>query len=328
MACHNAAPYVEQAIASVSNQTFSDLELIIVDDASQDESLLLIRKAAFDDPRIKVLSLTNKVGAGAARNMAIEEARGEWLAILDADDVFFPNKLQLQFEIIKKSNLNMVLVGAGCLHIDAAGRIGEKYEYPAQSKGLKQNLLRGKKFPPHSSIIYRASVVNKIGGFNEKFLRAQDYELWLRLSEIGDFACCRLPLIKYRIHSRNISNQVSSQGFTQTEYGTAARVCQMLRHSGRIDPSTVDNQKLWDALLTHVTEVAQQSDHKNYEEWKRDWKLAWLNSHNLFDKLMCGSGSVARSPSFFIHLLREQTSGTGLAEKCFKSWNADALCVD
>lgn len=328
MASHNAAPYIEQAIASVTNQTFTDFELIIVDDASQDASLLIAQKAALNDPRITVMSLTKNVGAGAARNIAIEKANSEWLAILDADDVFLPNKLQQQVELIQKANSNIVLVGAGCFHIDAAGQRSEKYEYAMQSKVLKKNLRFGKKFPPHSSIIYRASAISQVGGFNQKFLRAQDYELGLRLSEVGDFACCRLPLIEYRIHLSNISSQVSNQGFTQAEYGIAARVCQMLRHAGRTDPSTAVDNQLWLAFMTHVAKIVRQSDCQKYDEWKLSWKRTLKKSRNLFDKLACSAGPIAESPSFFIHLLRERMNGTGLAEQCFETWNTDNICAD
>lgn len=328
MASHNAAPYIEQAIKSVTNQTFTDLELIIVDDASQDDSLLLSRKAALNDPRLKVLSLTKNVGAGAARNIAIEEAHGEWLAILDADDVFLPNKLQQQVELIQEANSNTVLVGAGCFHIDAAGQRSKQYEYAMQSKTLKKNLQSGRKFPPHSSLIYRTSAISKVGGYNQRFLRAQDYELCLRLSEVGDFACCRSPLVEYRIHSSNISHQISNQGFTQAEYGIAAKVCQMLRRNNRIDPSTAADQELWHVFMLHVARIVRQSNYQKYDKWKQNWKQKLKKSHNFFDKLACSAGPISESPFFIINLLGTHTRLTVLAEQCFETWDTDNLCVD
>lgn len=319
-ACHNAEPYVCAAIHSVLAQSFENFELIFVDDCSTDKSLeeatLLSRK----DDRIRIFKTDRQSGAGTARNIAIEHATGDWLAILDADDIWLPNKLQQQVELIQTTNANLVLVGAGCYQIDKSGlRIG-KYVYPVRSHALKRNLYSRKKFPPHSSMIYRTSAVRKIGGFNQLFAPAEDYELWLRLSEVGEFISCPLPLIEYRLHSSNISCQRSIDGFTQSEYGIAARVCQMLRNDVLSDPSTGEDEDLWKTFMEHIAKVVLESRHQEYIEWKTEWKLSMQHADSKFLKLFRSINAITTSPSLFLFFLREQMIGVGLAKKCFRSW--------
>ena len=108
MACYNAESFIVSSVESVLRQTYKNLELIIVDDASKDSSLALARSLAEKDSRIKVFSLEKNRGAGAARNFAISKADGDWLAILDADDVFLQDKLALQVEMVSKDRKSVV----------------------------------------------------------------------------------------------------------------------------------------------------------------------------------------------------------------------------
>jgi len=319
-ACHNAEPYVCAAINSVLAQSFENFELIFVDDCSTDKSLEAATLLSKKDDRIRIFKTDRKSGAGAARNIAIEYATGDWLAILDADDIWLPNKLQMQVELIQTNNADLVLAGTGCYHIDKSGlRIG-RYVYPTHSHALKRNLYSRKKFPPHSSMIYRTSAVRKIGGFNQRFPRSEDYDLWLRLSEVGKYVSCALPLIEYRLHSTNISFQRSRYGFTQIEYGTAARVCQMLRNAGLIDPSTGDDPDLWKTFMEHIARVIHESGYQDYLVWKTEWKLSMQHTDNNFLKLLCSINTITTSPSLFLTFLMEQMRGVGLARKCFRSW--------
>ena len=204
MACHNAESYVGEAIKSVIGQTYTDLELIFVDDKSSDDSLAVAQSFAQSDKRIKVFSSTSNLGAGPARNLAIEKSSGEWLAILDADDVFIKDKLEKQVAFIKSAKDDLVLLGTGCFHIDSDGQRVSVHQYPSTSSSLKDNLIRYKAFPPHSSLMYRTSAVHAVGGFNRLFLRTEDFDIFLRLSHSGAFGCISEPLIEYRLHNTNI----------------------------------------------------------------------------------------------------------------------------
>lgn len=102
MPCHNAMPFIQDAIASVVSQTVKSLELLAVDDASSDGTAESLAAAAARDPRIRVLAHEVRRGAAAARNMAMKQARGTWLAFLDADDIWHPQKLELQLQHMQK----------------------------------------------------------------------------------------------------------------------------------------------------------------------------------------------------------------------------------
>lgn len=241
MACHNAEEYIEEAVQSVLNQTCADWELIIVDDASTDKSYKIASKYNAIDQRIKVYRLDTNRGAGFTRNYAVERSSGRWLAILDADDLFLPDKLERQRNFITAyHDGDLVLVGTDVIHISSEGQFLKAYSYPKESNRIKRNLYAMAKFPPHSSIIYKASVFNEVGGFNHRFLRSQDYELWLRISEKGEIASLEVPLIKYRLHIGGVSVNPTSHGYTQYMYAVAANICWRLRVAGCGDPSQDD----------------------------------------------------------------------------------------
>lgn len=225
MACYNAESFIGLAVQSVLRQTFDSWELLIVDDASSDGSYEVATRFGAVDQRVKVYRLDINSGAGFARNVAVEKASGEWLAILDADDIYLPDKLKRQYDfIISSSQPNLVLLGTGVHCINSCGEPMGTFFYPKSSKGLKDNLYRMNRFPPHSSMVYRSCALKEIGGFNTQFLRSQDYDLWLRLSEKGGFASLRTPLVQYRVHTNGVSSNLCVYGFSQYIYSVAANV--------------------------------------------------------------------------------------------------------
>lgn len=320
MACHNAEDYVQQAIDSVVKQTFSSWELIIFDDASQDDSLLIIKSSSLSDPRIRYISSVINVGASAARNAAIEASKGEWLAILDADDVYLPHKLEKQYKVIENSGSSLVLVGAGCFHINHKGERINEFKYSANSKVLKKNLHAQGKFPPHSSLVYRKSSFMAAGKFNVRFERSEDYELWLRLSEFGDFAVSQLSLIEYRLHFTNISNSKCSQKLTQLEYSVAAAVCQRIKCACLADPRAFNDDRHWREFLNFVATFIERSGYRNYIEWKNDIKKNIKNESNFICVLKICLLAAYNSPLGVIRLVEERTVGNRLSNKVLNSW--------
>lgn len=319
MACHNAEAYISQAIDSVLAQTFTNWELIIVNDASRDDSLSYIESASRKDSRIKYMSTEVKLGPAMARNAAVEAARGDWLAILDADDIYLPNKLEKQYELTLADELNIVLIGAGCFQIDSRGTRKAEYNYPTSSSELKSNLLSMRKFPPHSSLIYNKAAFLKIGGFNRRFPRSQDFELWLRLSEVGDFSAYSKPLIEYRVHSSNITNSQCEMSLTQFDYAVAAAVCQIMKNAGHGDPR-LWNDDLWQEYIQFVRNYTRQSGHHDLAAWKNRIKAKAENSERLLSKLLVFGNAAFNSPSNMIQLLKSRMLRTALPYKIYRSW--------
>jgi teichuronic acid biosynthesis glycosyltransferase TuaG len=320
MACHNAEPYVAAAIQSALHQSFTNFEIVFVDDCSSDRSLELATKFSLLDSRVRVFKTNNQSGAGIARNYAIDNSRGEWLSVLDSDDIFLPDKLERQMELVRNYDSNLVLIGSGSYQINEKGLRINQYTYPGHMDFLKRNLESGRKFPPHSSIVYRSSVVKKIGGFNHRFQLSEDYDLWLRLSELGNFACHSLPLIEYRVHSTNISKS-TTHGHSQIVYGIAAGICHRLRKAGYKDPSALDDKAQFDILLDHVSKTILFSGHHDYLLWKTNLKKELCCSHSNFCCFKILLKAILNHPSSIKHYIKDKDIFLkNIVELCYLSW--------
>jgi glycosyltransferase involved in cell wall biosynthesis len=327
MACHNAEPYVGDAIRSVLAQSFTELELVFVDDRSTDDSLRIARTLAKSDARIRIYETGVNSGAAVARNRAIAEARGEWLAILDADDVFVADKLEKQVDLVRGGRERLVLVGTGCIQVDASGRALASYRYPASSDRLKDHLLRWKPFPPHSSIMYRASAVRDAGGFNGRFCPAEDYDLWLQLHDAGDFAAVPEPLIEYRRHQTNISNAIGKTGYSQLDRGVAATVCHLLRRAGEVDPSRAGDDRLWAVFMEHVASETRAAGEAEYRRWKGAWRDPYGSRHGAVARGAVALRELALNPRNAWRLVLEHSVGNRLPARCLESWLKTVPCA-
>ncbi len=270
MAAYNAAKYLEKSINSVVGQTFCDYELILIDDGSIDDTLSIMRRYARLDDRVQCHSQHN-AGPAMARNFGISRAQGKWIAILDADDVAIPERLELQLAYVK-TNPDVVLLGSGCIEIDAVGRHIKEHRYPSKHASLVRSMEMYRGFPPHSSCLYHTETVRRVDGFNPRFIRSQDLDLWLRLSEVGEIACLRQPLVKVRKHLDSISHHRA--GDSQRIMGMAARICHFLRLWGYRDPSSEDGE-IWSEFLEWLRRGLEDRGYfdrgKWWQEIRRDW---------------------------------------------------------
>lgn len=202
MAVYNAAPFLEDAVSSVLSQTFVDLELLVVDDGSTDNTCALLSRLT--DPRLRVISLASNVGLAAALNIGIEEARGDLIARMDGDDVSEPRRLELQVEYMR-AHPEVVLLGTGFVWMDANGHVFERVRFPTEDSVLQPQLLNGNQFC-HPSVMLRADIVRRVGGYRSLAGGpAQDYDLWLRMAEQGKIANLAQMLVRYRMHENQTS---------------------------------------------------------------------------------------------------------------------------
>ena len=242
MACHNSSVYLDEAISSVLSQSLTDLELILIDDCSTDNTLEIANRYRALDNRVLVLSLPINSGPAAARNEGIRIARGEWIGILDSDDVALPSRFEEQMKMAEK-NRDIVLIGSNTVSTDAKGQPIKDHKYPTTHRALMTRLARLQAFPAHSSMVYKADAVKLLSGFNSRYVQSEDYDFWLRLSQIGKLASIDKPLVKIRIHWQNMSH--SQAGAVQIRTGMCAAVCYFLRLYDCPDPSTDDQVNLW-----------------------------------------------------------------------------------
>ncbi len=208
MTVYNGLPYLREAIESVLAQTFSDFELLVIDDASTDGSVACIRSYA--DPRIRLVCNTQNAGQAGAMNQGLALARGETIARLDQDDVCVPDRLRRQMEFLQA---RPELAGVGSWQI-CIGPDGRKIGFePGASDlaggdfGTFAGLLWTQATPVgHPTVMIRRQVVSDAGGYEEAFAPTEDYALWTRLA-LARRGLGVIPdgLVKVRIHPRQQS---------------------------------------------------------------------------------------------------------------------------
>ncbi len=199
---YNRAHYLNRAIISVLSQSFSDFELIIVDDASSDKTKELI--SSFNDRRIRYFYVSKQKNIPAVRNIALSKSSGEYIAVLDSDDIWLDiEKLEKQINFLK-SNSDYVLVGSGAIVIDEKGNEKRKTLKPKNNQDIRKDFLLKNPFF-HSSVLYKKDIAMKYGGYNEDIIYGEDLDLWLHLGQLGKLYNFSEFFIKYREHSGNES---------------------------------------------------------------------------------------------------------------------------
>ena len=204
---YNRASLLSRAIESVMNQTFKDFELIIIDDGSTDNTRDTVEGFQRMDARVKYLRQENSGTPASPLNTGINNSQGEYLAFLDDDDEWLPQKLEKQitlFQISKKPNVG--IIGCGCFMI--RGNKIKTYEFPATDNIIKL-LLNKSVFLSCSSTVMKKEVFNKLGKFDETFRLFFARDMWLRICQDYDFDFVDEPLYKYYIHGSNLSRKDS-----------------------------------------------------------------------------------------------------------------------
>jgi len=205
MNCHNSARYLPQALDSVYQQTFKDFEVIFWDNMSTDSSGKIAQ--SYGEP-LKYFRGEEFLPLGAARNAAIEKATGKYIAFLDCDDIWLPEKLDKQVELLD-SNKELGLVYSDSYVIDGNGELIEGTYFsnkkPVRGSAFKE-LFQSNSIPLLTAIITKEAL-NKVGGFNPRYEIAEEYDLWLRMAEYYPIDFIEQPLAKYRVHSESVSQK-------------------------------------------------------------------------------------------------------------------------
>ena len=222
MPCHNAARWIEAALQSIAAQTRAPLEVVVVDDASSDDSRGVVERARplLEERGVEVVVLPAQVfNAGRARNIGIEAARGDWIAFLDADDIWFPGHLEDACALLERSDDVAFLAGFEALDLK-----GQTSPLSPLSLGQTQNgLAPGAflkvlvNFDPfgHSNVMYRRERVLEVGGFDAVQTRVHDMDLWLRVIRDHTFCFDAKAHSAYRMDTPGSvsKNRVSRQFF-------------------------------------------------------------------------------------------------------------------
>lgn len=202
--CFNGERYIRQAIESVLNQMFEDFELIVIDDGSTDSSARIIN--SFSDSRVRYFYKGNE-GLASTRNFALKESRGEFIALLDQDDIWLKDKLQKQLELFEKESETGIVFSDSYILDNEKRRAKTYFECCRPNRGMvfEELLLGYSNFIPLPTAILRRQVFEKVGLFNTGYRLAEEWELFLRAAREFAFDYVDEPLACYRIHDGNFS---------------------------------------------------------------------------------------------------------------------------
>ena len=206
---YNAERYLESAMESILTQTFDDFELVVIDDGSTDGSRAILERLADRDGRIRLTSRENR-GVTATRNELLELARGEYIAIMDSDDLSLPDRFAEQVRFLDE-HPDHVAVGTRSAFIDPDGDVIRNWlELESHEQIDAAHMAGDGGALIHPSTMIRRQAVVDLGGYRHAFEPAEDYDLFLRLGEVGKLANLPRVLFEYRQH-------LSSFGYAQRE---------------------------------------------------------------------------------------------------------------
>ena len=193
---YNRAQMVPRAVRSVLAQDYPDLEVIVVDDGSTDDTADVID----DFATVRYIRLGQNRGGAAARNAGVEAGRGEFVAFLDSDDEWLPTKTSRQVQLMLKSPSTGAVYCRHFAHDDATDTRSQRFP-PLYTGSIRPQLLSGKCPPTVSLFLVRRDALEEVGGFDESLAGFQDTDLWIRLSENWEFDAVDEALVVIHRHS-------------------------------------------------------------------------------------------------------------------------------
>jgi glycosyltransferase involved in cell wall biosynthesis len=258
MPTYNAERFLSQAVNSILAQTYTNFELILVDDGSTDQTPVLLHDYRIREPRVVLHTFEKNSGIAAALNQGLSLAQGKYYARMDADDISLPGRLEQQVAYLETHPAVGVL-GCGATVIDAAGRQHQRLVFPSSHRLLCWSLCF---YSPliHPAVMIRGELLRSAGGYLATAAHAEDYELWARLSALTQLANLPNRLLLLRKSGENVSTQQSadflkagitvSQGMFRSLIGQDLPITpfELTLRPRRISP--VDLRKIMIALMS------------------------------------------------------------------------------
>jgi len=183
---HNRAKYIRRAIESAMGQSYSNIELIVINDASTDNTLEIISGMSLNNPKITIVNNERNVGIVVSLNKGIKVAKGKYIARLDDDDIWCDEKKIEKQVAFLENNQDYVLVGGGVIRVNQSGREIIRYFLPKEDEDIRKVILTNNTFV-HTSVLFRKDVFDKVGGYDHNFLFVEDWDLWMKMGTVGKF---------------------------------------------------------------------------------------------------------------------------------------------
>jgi len=218
MAAYNAEEFIGEAIESIIGQTYPNWELIVVDDGSLDRTPEIVRQFAERDPRVRLVS-PGRQGVSGARNTGLREARYPWAAVLDADDVAKPERLEIQLAAAE-ANPDVVLWGSYSQDLGPSGELGSLHKSgPTSFEEYHDHRRRGEPIVlRNSTILFKRDIALEIGGFDSRFEPCEDLDFWDRMAEQGPVLALTDNLVLYRRHDGSVTNNNFEAGLKVSQF--------------------------------------------------------------------------------------------------------------
>ena len=236
--CYNHERFVEEAIQSVLQQTYNNIEIIVVDDASSDNSREIIKGMVNRYPQIRFIPLEQNVGNCKAFNMALKASHGEYIIDLATDDVLYPGRVAAGVQALQKAGEEYGVTIANCEIIDEQGNL-VKYHYPTDAQGRSRVVVpEGDVFlevisryficPP--TIMFKREVIERLGGYDEN-LSYEDFDFWIRSSRYFKYKYVDEVLVKKRIVQNSMSRKQFRIGsrHTRSTYLVCEKATKLVR---------------------------------------------------------------------------------------------------
>ena len=201
---YNNDKYLKLAIESILNQTERDFELIVINNASSDNSLKIINELAEKDKRIVVVTREENKGLVYSLNQGVNLAKGEYIARMDADDISKPIRFERQLQFMKVNDL--VICGTWAEGINGSGEKIREVNYPPNADKIKTFTLLHTPFI-HPSVMFKSDIIKKVGGYKKFFKNIEDYELWTRIIFKYKAGNIQEPLLSYRFHDEQMTKK-------------------------------------------------------------------------------------------------------------------------
>jgi glycosyltransferase involved in cell wall biosynthesis len=196
---YNRAELLKSAINSVLSQTYQDFEIVIVDDASRDNTAEVIK--SFNDQRIKYIRHETNKGEAGARNTGVMNSDGEYIAFLDDDDEWLPEKLEKQIRIFENNPVEVGGVYTGFLKVDRTTGLVIKEVIPTKRGNIFSELLKFNWIRIPSVLMVKRECFDKVGLFDTSIPFGLDYDMWIRISKEFQYEYIKEPLVNYYSHS-------------------------------------------------------------------------------------------------------------------------------
>lgn len=208
---HNGETYIKESIDSCLNQTYKNIEIIVVDDKSEDRTLEILKGYG---EKITVLPVEKQNGLGNVINIGIRASKGKYIARMDADDIMYPTRIEKQIEYLE-SNPNCVAIGGQIDIIDESSNITGHREYAVEDRDIKKNRFLFQPFA-HPAVTLRKSTVEDIGLYPENMWKVEDVKFFLILSTKGEFHNLKDTVLKYRMTFKTQSQSKMLDHFKKT----------------------------------------------------------------------------------------------------------------